>query len=683
MPLLVHGVGLLYRNFFGGNDGPPSDVFSKVTTAHELQSLTESDKAGRAHRTGIYLTPVTVDADTKDAHFRLLRCSSNLAGPTGAFAAVDEGLVGELNEELGRVMAGSARMNHVLAQAYWNRFEPFSESGSDAMEVESSGGSAHSEPPKEDVRSHMGKSIRAKIRAHSDKTKDMPASGVMAFSTFYEREELVGRLRKGDVRKMRPDAAGALPDARFDWGRNGISGLTRLRFVLKGEGGAAALNSLPRSFDVTLYPDSVFLMPLVANRLYTHAIVPANLDSRRLPTRLGYVVRCSGTECVFKAKEAAVFLKRNEGPMRVLRRLEEPTLAGREAIKALYARENATRERIDYGVARGEFPFSLNCGDYLRPIVQGEAAAPDDVTMSGVADANEVEKATTCQFEFTARPLELRPPGMGNYTDPFSALTQGVHFERFGKGRRCAVLVRPESTSDNQAELVPLVRTTTRYANAAQKFGEAYDALCAAVRRASGFGEGLGGGNKQEVPPALDFNNALAEVYTKEYATMGAHSDQAQDLLEGGVIAVCSFYALPENVDAARPPRKLLVEAKDGSAAFEVPLAHGTVVLFDAGTNARHRHRIVLDAGARGAAEAEWLGVTLRTASTFVRFHEEEDGAVRAIVSRGGEERELELPTAEARRDLLALRRRENAEVDFKWPFTGVTLSPTDLMPPV
>ena len=200
-----------------------------------------------------------------------------------------------------------------------------------------------------------------------------------------------------------------------------------------------------------------------------------------------------------------------------------------------------------------------------------------------------------------------------------------------------------------------------------------------------GFDEG---GNEQEVPPALDFNNALAEVYTKEYATMGAHSDQAQDLLEGGVIAVCSFYSRPENVDAARPPRMLQVEAKDGSAAFDVPLAHGTAVLFDAGANARHRHRVVLDAGARGAAEAEWLGVTLRTASTFVRFHGgEEDGlehgTARAVVARGGEERELELATAEARRDLLALRRRENAEVDFKWPFTGVTLSPTDLLPPV
>ena len=109
-------------------------------------------------------------------------------------------------------------MNHVLAQAYWNHFEPFSESGS---EVESS--NAHPEPSLGDVRSHMGKSIRAKIKAHSDKTKDMPENGVMAFSTFYERGELVGRLRKGDVRKTRPDAAGALPDARFDWGWNGIA----------------------------------------------------------------------------------------------------------------------------------------------------------------------------------------------------------------------------------------------------------------------------------------------------------------------------------------------------------------------------------------------------------------------------------------------------------------------------
>ena len=124
-----------------------------------------------------------------------------------------------------------------------------------------------------------------------------------------------------------------------------------------------------------------------------------------------------------------------------LQRLEEPTAAGRDAVKALYARENATRERVDYGAARGEFPFSLNCGDYLRPIVEGEA----DVTMADVAGANEVGKATTFQFEFRARPLELRPPG--TYSDPFRALTQGVRFERLGKGRRCAVLVRQEDNN--------------------------------------------------------------------------------------------------------------------------------------------------------------------------------------------------------------------------------------------
>ncbi|MGR6921882.1 hypothetical protein ACU635_47200 [[Actinomadura] parvosata] len=73
VPIRVHGVGVYYRRFFDSG----SDHFNRICAEHAFQSLTESTKPGTAHRTGIYLTPVTRIGD--ELHFRLLRCSTNLS----------------------------------------------------------------------------------------------------------------------------------------------------------------------------------------------------------------------------------------------------------------------------------------------------------------------------------------------------------------------------------------------------------------------------------------------------------------------------------------------------------------------------------------------------------------------------------------------------------------------------
>jgi hypothetical protein len=63
---------------------------------------------------------------------------------------------------------------------------------------------------------------------------------------------------------------------------------------------------------VTLYPESAFFMPLSTNRLYTHEIRPSGLDASLLPTRLGYVVRCSSTEAVHKHGQTFIKTQGNE-----------------------------------------------------------------------------------------------------------------------------------------------------------------------------------------------------------------------------------------------------------------------------------------------------------------------------------------------------------------------------------
>ncbi|MEU2549010.1 hypothetical protein ABZ618_26810 [Streptomyces roseolus] len=307
VPLRVHGVGVSYRRFFD----PDADHFGRIRAEHAFQSLTESTKPGTAHRSGIYLTPVTRVGD--DLHFRLLRCSTNLSGPTEGFRPTDTLVVDDLNREAATVFRNHAPLNHVLAQIYHNT-----------------------------LATAERKQSKAKISAHADKTKDMPVDGIMAFCTFYD-----------GLDKLQP-----VNEDPFDRGVKGISGLTRLHFRLKEPDARLDGTALPSQFALTLYPGSVFFMPLSTNRLYTHEIRPSALDAALLPTRLGYVVRCSGTEAVHK--DGRTFLKTAGDPVP----LEPPTEEGMDRLRRLYAEENRTSSFIDYG---HDFVFSMNTGDYVAP----------------------------------------------------------------------------------------------------------------------------------------------------------------------------------------------------------------------------------------------------------------------------------------------------------------------------
>ncbi|MEV6247956.1 hypothetical protein AB0M38_17405 [Streptomyces sp. NPDC051742] len=309
VPLRVHGVGVYYRRFFELG----SDHFGRISSEHEFQSLTESTKPGTAHRSGIYLTPVTQSGD--ELHFRLLRCSTNLSGPTENFRPTDTAIVEALNREAAAIFRNQAPLNHVLAQIYRNT-----------------------------LATAERKQSKARISAHADKTKDMPVNGIMAFCTFYDRLD--------GLRPMAEDP--------FDHGVKSASGLTRLHFRLKESTGERDEVALPAQFTLTLYPGSVFFMPLSVNRLYTHEIRPSSLAAELLPTRLGYVVRCSSTEAVHRGGQT--FLKVAGESVE----LGPPTSDGMDELRRLYAEENRTSSFIDYG---GKFLFSMNTGDYVAPRV--------------------------------------------------------------------------------------------------------------------------------------------------------------------------------------------------------------------------------------------------------------------------------------------------------------------------
>lgn len=280
---------------------------------HAFQSLTLADKPGSAFRQGIYLTKVEEDADA--LLFRVLRCSTNLAGPTDNLRGTDVDILRQVNAMRELFFVGSAELNHVLAQTYHNS-------------------------------SVAGKQKKAKISEHSDKTKDMPDNGLIAFCTFYEGFA---------------SGLGSAQQHGFDWvyGKSCKSVLTKLRFRLKKQ---AHDGRLEEQFDVTLFPNSVFIIPLLMNRLYTHEILPSELNVEHVPTRLGYVIRCSNTEAVHV--QGHTWVKRRTDAQLV--KLEPPTTEGLKELRQLYYLENTTTDQVNY---TDRFFFSMNSGDYLPPLL--------------------------------------------------------------------------------------------------------------------------------------------------------------------------------------------------------------------------------------------------------------------------------------------------------------------------
>jgi len=89
-----------------------------INSQHKFQELTESNKEGISYRSGIYLS--NVEKKGEDYHFNLLRCSTNLKGPTDNFRETDIEIINKVNKTAEIYFENGAKLNHVLAQVYQN-----------------------------------------------------------------------------------------------------------------------------------------------------------------------------------------------------------------------------------------------------------------------------------------------------------------------------------------------------------------------------------------------------------------------------------------------------------------------------------------------------------------------------------------------------------------------------------
>lgn len=241
-----------------------------------------------------------------------MRCSSNLNRPTDNLREIDNSILNQVNTIVKYFFKEQTELNHVLAQIYENT---------------SSGGK------------NKNSERKAKIGVHSDKTKYMPKNGLIAFCTFY-KNFFNDQFNTDELKHI----------------KKGVSVLTRLRFKLKN---MVTDTNLKENFDIVLYPNSVFIISLHTNRLYTHEIVPSELPIDKIPTRMGYVIRCSNTDAIFKNNQTYIIDGDNE--IKLLNVDRE----GHERLKELYRIENTTDQIVEYKGVN----FSLNNGDYTQPIL--------------------------------------------------------------------------------------------------------------------------------------------------------------------------------------------------------------------------------------------------------------------------------------------------------------------------
>lgn len=317
IPINIHNVGIMVREFF--ND---KDYFNLIEKNHQFQNLTESNKEYISLRKGLYLTDVEKNNNIYD--FKLMRCSTNFTGATDNFCKIDKEILNDTNEYFSDFFEEKFTLNHVLVQTYHNY-------GDNEKDV---------------------KEKKAKIKPHSDKTKDMDEKGVIAFCTFYNgyenkvfTEERLKTLKRGN-------------DNHFNWKYKNGEVLTKIRFKIKKD---LKNIGLIDNFDIILYPNSVFVINLDTNRKYTHEICPSYLPVNNIPTRMGYVIRCSNTYA--KNIDGITYVKFGE----TYKPLQETTPDKFKKLKDIYYEENTTSKKIVYD--KEKLNFSLNKGDYLTPYI--------------------------------------------------------------------------------------------------------------------------------------------------------------------------------------------------------------------------------------------------------------------------------------------------------------------------
>lgn len=231
----------------------------------------------------------------------------------------------------------------------------------------------------------------------------------------------------------------------------------------------------------------------------------------------------------------------------------------------------------------------------------------------------------------------------------YNDLIDSVKFEEISKGRLGAVI------ADLNNDIIPLVRTTTKYNNPIQSFNNIHYKLIENIKNIfeSTFDSKFN----------IKFNNALIEIYDSKYKNMGLHTDQSLDLQEDSDICIYSCY------DDLKNSRTLNIINRHTGDKSEILLENNSVVLFSLETNKNFLHQIVFNNNSKN----NWLGITFRLSKTFIHF-------VNDIPYFYGSDRILKLANHQETQEFYEQRKKENTNIDFVWNKLDYTISKSDLL---
>ncbi|KAJ3161323.1 hypothetical protein HDU86_007105 [Geranomyces michiganensis] len=267
----------------------------------------------------------------------------------------------------------------------------------------------------------------------------------------------------------------------------------------------------------------------------------------------------------------------------------------------------------------------------------------------------------------TAEPFarfQLPQQHSGNIFDTLSAANEFESFPSSSEGAvmwRGAILVRSNTTKNEAGRtpipnLIPIVRTTTRYSKPSQPFSTVHHNLVETIRSVA------------NLPEHDDLNNAMVEIYEPAYKTMKWHSDQALDLAPDSHICIFSCYEDAKEEPAAQ--RRLIYKKKgEGSSETVLRMDHNSVIVFSTEANGAYVHKIV--AGTK-PPKSRWLGVTLRQSKTFIMY---DDQGVGFFAKGKGELCVLRMATEEERSEFYRHKSQENKVPHYVYPELPYTLS--------
>jgi hypothetical protein len=250
-------------------------------------------------------------------------------------------------------------------------------------------------------------------------------------------------------------------------------------------------------------------------------------------------------------------------------------------------------------------------------------------------------------------------------SDIFSQLYNSVQLEALSRGRFGNYLV------DKNKFGIPIVRTTAQYTIPPEFFKPIHKNIIECINEKITINKsGKNSKNRKN-----HFNHALIEIYENTYCKMNYHSDQALDLDPNSYIALFTCYENPD-ILSENQLRKLKVKDKFTGDENEIVLSNNSVVLFSVQTNAKFKHKIVLEGRYKNnnTVENRCLGITFRCSKTLINFVNN-----KPFFNTG---QQLVMANEIQSKEFYTFKSQENNQVNFIYPSINYTLNSADFLQP-